>query len=54
MQRKKMIRKKTWRKLHITFSLLSACTGLYLWLEPKWRRLQGNRRRTGNAASAGT
>jgi hypothetical protein len=53
MERKKVVRKKTWMRLHITFSLLSAGTGLYLWLEPKWRRLQRKRGRTENAAAAG-
>ena len=33
-----MPRKRTLRKLHIYSGLLSGAIGIYLWLEPKWRR----------------
>jgi hypothetical protein len=33
-------RKRTLRKIHVYTGLISALLGVYLWLEPKWRRLQ--------------
>lgn len=40
-----MPRKKTLRKLHIYTGLVSAVLGVYLWLEPKWRRLKAGGRK---------
>jgi hypothetical protein len=33
-----MPKRRTLRKLHIYSGLFSAAIGIYLWLEPKWRR----------------
>lgn len=35
-----MVRRKTLRRLHIYSGLLSALLGIYLWLEPKYRKLR--------------
>jgi len=35
-----MFKRKTLRKIHIYSGLLSAVLGVYLWLEPKWRKLR--------------
>ena len=34
-----MFKRKTLRKIHIYSGLISALLGVYLWLEPKRRRL---------------
>lgn len=41
-----MFKRKNLRRIHIYSGLISALLGVYLWLEPKWRRL---RKRTGGA-----
>jgi hypothetical protein len=41
-----MFKRKTLRKIHIYSGLISAILGVYLWLEPKWRR---SKKRAGGA-----
>jgi hypothetical protein len=35
-----MLKRKTLRKIHIYSGLLSALLGVWLWLEPRWRKLK--------------
>ncbi len=35
---RRFFRKRNLRRLHVYSGLFSALLGVYLWLEPKWRR----------------